>query len=212
VFLVKKRPNLIILCSHGGSVLSEISKFFSNDIHINLLTDRNCDAENIPNISKYRIVDTCNESLSKKILIYAKEIKADGLLMFFSRLITSPLIDNFSCFNVHPSLLPKYPGMGAEKKAYINKDSVIGSTLHLVDDSIDKGKIIFQCQQHVQDINDFESYRRSAFLSKVRVSFLFCEVIIMNGINNIEPYLKLNENFKTNEVKAKFDEFLMSLK
>jgi phosphoribosylglycinamide formyltransferase-1 len=46
--------------------------------------------------------------------------------------------------NIHPSLLPKYPGLGGYKKAFENKDKEFGHTLHLVTEGVDEGPILFQ--------------------------------------------------------------------
>ncbi|MDR1781769.1 MAG: phosphoribosylglycinamide formyltransferase [Bacilli bacterium] len=46
--------------------------------------------------------------------------------------------------NVHPSLLPKYKGINAIKKAFDNKEDKTGVTIHFVDEELDNGKIILQ--------------------------------------------------------------------
>ena len=46
--------------------------------------------------------------------------------------------------NIHPSLLPKYPGAHAQKDAYDAGEKVSGYTIHLVDESLDGGKILHQ--------------------------------------------------------------------
>ncbi len=46
--------------------------------------------------------------------------------------------------NIHPSLLPKYPGLGAYKKAYKNGDEVFGHSVHLVDEGVDEGPLLYQ--------------------------------------------------------------------
>ena len=44
--------------------------------------------------------------------------------------------------NIHPSLLPKYPGLNTHKKVLENKDKEHGVTVHLVDEGLDSGPII----------------------------------------------------------------------
>ena len=46
--------------------------------------------------------------------------------------------------NIHPSLLPKYPGAHAQKDAFDAGEKVSGYTIHFVDESLDGGPIIFQ--------------------------------------------------------------------
>ena len=46
--------------------------------------------------------------------------------------------------NIHPSLLPKYPGLNSYERALENGDKVIGATVHFVDQGVDTGPIITQ--------------------------------------------------------------------
>lgn len=46
--------------------------------------------------------------------------------------------------NIHPSLLPKYPGAHAQKDAFEAGEKVSGYTIHFVDETLDGGKIILQ--------------------------------------------------------------------
>lgn len=47
-------------------------------------------------------------------------------------------------FNIHPSLLPKYAGANPWIAIYNNKEKKSGVTLHVIDNGIDTGRIIFQ--------------------------------------------------------------------
>jgi len=46
--------------------------------------------------------------------------------------------------NIHPSLLPKYPGAHAQKDAFVAGEKVSGYTIHFVDSSLDGGPVIHQ--------------------------------------------------------------------
>jgi phosphoribosylglycinamide formyltransferase-1 len=46
--------------------------------------------------------------------------------------------------NIHPSLLPKYPGAHAQKDAFEAGEKESGYTVHHVDESLDGGRIIYQ--------------------------------------------------------------------
>ncbi|MAF76669.1 MAG: hypothetical protein CME60_00805 [Halobacteriovoraceae bacterium] len=50
----------------------------------------------------------------------------------------------FRVINIHPSLLPKYPGLGGYEKAYNEGDREFGHTLHLVNTGVDEGPILYQ--------------------------------------------------------------------
>ena len=62
------------------------------------------------------------------------------------RILTNTLVNNWEgqIINIHPSLLPKYPGLDTHKRALENKDEVHGTTIHFVTEELDAGPIIRQ--------------------------------------------------------------------
>ncbi|OFV91031.1 MAG: phosphoribosylglycinamide formyltransferase [Acidobacteria bacterium RIFCSPLOWO2_12_FULL_65_11] len=64
----------------------------------------------------------------------------------FMRLIGRPLLDAFPnrILNVHPSLLPAFPGLEAQRQALEHGVRVSGATVHLVNAELDAGPIILQ--------------------------------------------------------------------
>ncbi len=64
----------------------------------------------------------------------------------FLRLVKRPLLDGFPnrILNIHPSLLPKYPGLESWKQALDAGEKEAGCTVHFVDDGMDTGPIILQ--------------------------------------------------------------------
>ena len=64
----------------------------------------------------------------------------------FMRLIGAPLLDAFPnrVLNIHPSLLPSFPGLDAQRQAIEHGVRVSGATVHLVTAELDGGPIILQ--------------------------------------------------------------------
>ena len=64
----------------------------------------------------------------------------------FMRVLKAPMLEAFPrrIINIHPSLLPKFPGLEAWKQALAAGDAVTGCTVHFVDEKIDHGDIIAQ--------------------------------------------------------------------
>ncbi|MBI5227543.1 phosphoribosylglycinamide formyltransferase [Candidatus Micrarchaeota archaeon] len=58
--------------------------------------------------------------------------------------------------NIHPSLLPKFPGADAQKQAFAAGEKVSGFTIHFVDASLDGGPIIYQEKVDISDCKSGE--------------------------------------------------------
>lgn len=71
----------------------------------------------------------------------------------FMRLLTPVFIDAFpdAVLNVHPSLLPAFPGVGAQQQALAHGVKVSGATVHLVTADLDAGPIVLQAAVPVRD-------------------------------------------------------------
>jgi phosphoribosylglycinamide formyltransferase-1 len=79
-----------------------------------------------------------------------KELQARDIgivcLAGFMRLVGAPLIEAFPnrILNIHPSLLPAFPGLDAQKQAIAHGVKVSGVTVHLVTAELDGGPIVVQ--------------------------------------------------------------------
>jgi len=64
----------------------------------------------------------------------------------YMRLLSPAFIRAFAgrIMNVHPSLLPAFPGLEAQRQAWEHGVKVSGATVHLVDESLDAGPIVLQ--------------------------------------------------------------------
>jgi phosphoribosylglycinamide formyltransferase-1 len=71
----------------------------------------------------------------------------------FMRIIKKPLLDAFAgrILNIHPSLLPAFPGLEVQKKALDWGVKFSGCTVHFVDDTVDGGPIIEQAAVPILD-------------------------------------------------------------
>ncbi|MDQ6765041.1 MAG: phosphoribosylglycinamide formyltransferase [Verrucomicrobiota bacterium] len=68
------------------------------------------------------------------------------VLAGFLRVLKAPMLSAFPrrIVNIHPSLLPKYPGLAAWKQALAAGETVTGCTVHFVDGGIDSGDVLAQ--------------------------------------------------------------------
>ncbi len=88
----------------------------------------------------------------EKQALVARQLKDAGVelvcLAGFMRLVKQPLLDIFpqKILNIHPSLLPEYPGLMAWKQAVEDGATESGCTVHYVDAGMDTGPIIRQAK------------------------------------------------------------------
>jgi phosphoribosylglycinamide formyltransferase 1 len=75
------------------------------------------------------------------------------ILAGYMRLITARLIGTYKnrIINIHPSLLPSFPGLHAQRQALEWGARISGCTVHLVDETMDQGPIIIQAAVPVMD-------------------------------------------------------------
>lgn len=84
------------------------------------------------------------------------------VLAGFMRIVTPVLLDAFpnAVMNIHPALLPAFPGLHAQSQALRYGVKISGCTVHFVDEGTDTGPIIIQTA--VQVLDDDDDYTLSA--------------------------------------------------
>ena len=83
------------------------------------------------------------------------------VLAGFMRILTPVFIKPYlgKLINIHPSLLPKYPGLNTHQKVIDNKDTEHGVTVHFVDENLDGGLICAQSTMKVES-DDIETLEK----------------------------------------------------
>jgi phosphoribosylglycinamide formyltransferase-1 len=91
------------------------------------------------------ITEKSGPELNTRILARLQDVDL-VCLAGFMRLVKEPLLNAFRnrILNIHPSLLPRFPGKEAWKQALAAGASETGCTVHFVDAGIDTGKVILQ--------------------------------------------------------------------
>ncbi len=92
-----------------------------------------------------------------------RELRARGVglvcLAGYMRLVSASFVRAFEnrILNIHPSLLPAFPGLDAQRQALAHGVKITGCTVHLVDEDLDHGPIILQRAVEVRDDDTVES-------------------------------------------------------
>lgn len=95
--------------------------------------------------------------------LLVEELRAAGVttvaLAGFDRIVSRTLIEAFpgGVVNIHPALLPSFPGLHAQRQALEYGVRVTGVTVHFVDEQMDHGPIIAQAAVPVREDDDEES-------------------------------------------------------
>ena len=102
-------------------------------------------------ISLPQVEDKVQRRQSHEELVHDALVKADVELVVLSgymRILTPSFVRRWKgrLVNIHPSLLPKYPGAHAHRHALADGATVSGCTVHLVDEGVDSGMILAQSE------------------------------------------------------------------
>ena len=120
------------------------------------------------------------------------------VLAGFMRILSNSFIEKFNrkIINIHPSLLPKYPGLKTHEKVLKNKDNFHGVTIHLVDEGLDSGPIIAQARFKAAKYRDIDSLITKVHSIEHKLYPMIIKMIVEGEINLNE----LNgKNFKCYE-------------
>ena len=107
-----------------------------------------------PVVIDHRPFGTDREGFEREVVKVLREHRVD-LVVFagFMRIVTRYLVDEFPnrIMNIHPSLLPAFPGAHAHRDVLAAGAKVSGCTIHFVDASVDGGPYILQKAVPVHD-------------------------------------------------------------
>lgn len=89
----------------------------------------------------------------------------------FMRLLTAEFCRAFPlrALNIHPSILPAFPGIDAQKQALEHGAKLSGCTVHFVDEGLDSGPIILQAAVPVLDNDTEETLAARILLEEHRI-------------------------------------------
>jgi phosphoribosylglycinamide formyltransferase-1 len=103
------------------------------------------------------------ELFDEELVAVIKNINPDLIILAgFMRILTSIFTSAFEgkILNIHPSLLPKYPGLHTHESALKNDDLEHGITIHFVTEELDGGPIIAQGYLVIGDTKDSKSLQQ----------------------------------------------------
>ncbi|HKQ21815.1 MAG TPA: phosphoribosylglycinamide formyltransferase [Nitrososphaeraceae archaeon] len=166
--------NLGILISGRGSNMESILNFLKEnniaDICPKIVISSKTEAEGLKKASKFGVPTRVVSNNSKgwdydsEIINILQEYDVNpenGLVCLagYMRLLSPEFVRKYKMriMNIHPSLLPSFPGLNSQKKALDYGVKVTGCTVHFVDEGLDSGPVIAQKHVTVLDSDTFET-------------------------------------------------------
>jgi phosphoribosylglycinamide formyltransferase-1 len=182
--------NLGILISGRGSNMESILNFLKEnniaDVCPKIIISSKPEVEGLRKASKFG-VPTRVVSNNSKGWEYDSEIvnvlqeydvnPENGLVCLagYMRLLSPEFVKKYKMriLNIHPSLLPSFPGLNSQKKALDYGVKVTGCTVHFVDEGLDSGPIIAQKHVAVLDNDTYETLS-DRILEQEHILYPYC--------------------------------------
>jgi len=123
------------------------------------------------------------EEHDREVVAALKEHKVDLVcLAGYMRLLSPWFVQQFPqrILNIHPSLLPAFPGLEAQEQAFAYGVKISGCTVHLVDEELDHGAIIVQRAVPVLDADD-EHTLAARILEQEHIAYTEAINIVLEG-------------------------------
>ena len=172
-----------VLISGRGSNLQSIIDAISQsrlDAQIALVISNNADAEGLTRASRAGIEtmalrprDYADRDAYDRAIATALDTRRVDLICLagFMRLVGPALLAAFPqrILNIHPSLLPAFPGLDAQRQALDYGVRVSGATVHLVTSELDGGPIVMQAAVPVLDDDTLETLSARILVEEHRI-------------------------------------------
>ena len=135
-------------------------------------------------------VCVCNdEDINTALLKFLNQHDPDLIVLAgYMKIIPPEIVNQYSgkIVNIHPSLLPKYPGLNTYTKVLANHDVYNGATVHFVTCNLDQGPIIIQGKYTVPNGSDETSlqtltHNAEHMIYPIAVKWFADNVIKMKG-------------------------------
>jgi len=135
----------------------------------------------------------------------ARQLKMRGvelvILAGFMRVVGKPLIDEYPnrIMNIHPALLPSFPGLHGQRQAVDYGVKISGCTVHFVDEGVDTGPIIIQAAVPVYH-DDTEETLSERILAQEHRIFPYAIKLYAEGKIAVEGRKVKIKGFRENSV------------
>jgi phosphoribosylglycinamide formyltransferase-1 len=148
-----------------------------------VVTDRDCRIAGWASSqghSTHRLVYSDARVFSTDVLSIFKTHSCHQALLFYTRRVTTPLIDEIQVCNLHPALLPAFVGLNAVVQAEARDVKIFGATLHSVNEGLDTGPILAQVADLWPEDSSLRLAQHLSFYQKVWLTLIWVESCIQD--------------------------------
>lgn len=209
----------VILISGSGSNLQAFIDQVNADklaITIELVISNNVDAYGLERATNSGI-STCSidhrefasrlefdQALIKRIDEASPDIV---ILAGFMRILTSEFVNHYQnrLINIHPSLLPKYPGTNTHQRAIDAQDSWHGASVHFVVPEVDAGPIILQGRLPIKTGDTTDSLQQRIHKIEHKIYPLAVKWFAENRLTIVENHVLLDGETSPSQLQT-FDQ------
>ncbi|MDP1846714.1 MAG: formyltransferase family protein [Solirubrobacteraceae bacterium] len=178
-----------VIASSNGETFAQMCRGAEHlGVSFTVITDRPCGIEAVARERDIpcRRIDGDRHEFSRQAARALRAQSADAVLLYFNRLVGPELYEHFPTYNVHPSLLPAFPGFGALEGAREREARYVGATLHLATEQADSGPIVAQVCAAVWPPCSATEIAELSFVQRVYLSLLCVELVLDDALD-VDP-------------------------
>ena len=190
--------------SNFHAILKELNKGNLPDVEISHLIVNKKEAQVIK-IAKeqnieYNIIESKNKTRSefeKEVIHIFREKNIEIIaLAGFMRILSSNFINEYKykIINIHPSLLPAFPGAHAHRDVIKSGVKKSGCTVHFVDEGIDSGPIIMQASVNLENGETEDSLSKKILIKEHQIFPKVLQLLCSKKIHIIGQNIKISSD------------------
>lgn len=171
----------------AGSLAASVSCVISNRPEVKAL--ERARAANVPALTIPHRDFPTREAFDAALVRALEEAGVDWIVLAgFMRVLTPVFLNAFAgrIINIHPALLPAFPGVNAAKQAFDYGVKITGCTVHFVDGGVDTGKIIAQQAVPVEPKDDLAALEARIHRAEHQ---LFVQVLRDIAAGHVVPFV-----------------------
>ena len=159
---------VILISGNGSNLQSIIDNADKIDLQISCVISNNKNAFGLKRAESSKIqtyiiepeLFNSKEAFDRELILIINKYDAELIILAgYMRVLTPLFISRYfgKIINIHPSLLPKFPGLNTHQRALDSSDVKHGASVHFVVDKVDSGPVIAQTYVKINHNDSVES-------------------------------------------------------